>query len=157
MQSNVPYGWQFKDEDVFMPAGKSKRLNCFGLLSRDNKLLFKTTMGRINSDFIIEQLEPLSFAIKKPTVIVLDNARAHTSKKIKSFIPIWQKRGLFIFYLPTYSPHLNIIETLWRKLKYQWLRPQDYSSSDNLFYTTKLILSAVGSDLSINFSKFSLV
>ncbi len=155
MQSSVPYGWQFKDEDVFMPCSKSQRLNCFAFLARDNKLIFKTTTGKIDSNFIIAQLEPLSMNIDKPTVIVLDNAKVHSSKKIKDFIPIWENRGLFIFYLPTYSPHLNIIETLWRKLKYDWLRPQDYSSVDNLFYSVNQILASVGSDLFVNFSKFS--
>ena len=32
-------------------------------------------------------------------------------------LPYWQKRGLFIFFLPPYSPHLNLAETWWRKIK----------------------------------------
>ncbi|WP_156148673.1 transposase [Bacteroides intestinalis] len=28
-------------------------------------------------------------------------------------MPFWQKRGFFLFYLPPYSPHLNIAETIW--------------------------------------------
>jgi len=47
MEPCIPYGWQFKDEDVFMPSSKGKRLNIFGLLSRDNKLLFRTTTQSI--------------------------------------------------------------------------------------------------------------
>ena len=31
----------------------------------------------------------------------------------------WEERGLFVWFLPTYSPHLNIAEILWRKLKYE--------------------------------------
>ena len=27
----------------------------------------------------------------------------------------------YLFYLPTYSPHLHNIETLWRNMKYEWL------------------------------------
>ena len=30
----VPYGWQFKSEEVFMPSAKGVGLNCFALLSR---------------------------------------------------------------------------------------------------------------------------
>ncbi|WP_440432814.1 transposase, partial [Prevotella sp.] len=30
---------------------------------------------------------------------------------------IWEKRGLFLFYLPLYSPELNPAEILWRILK----------------------------------------
>jgi len=32
----------------------------------------------------------------------------------------WKKKGLSIFWLPTYSSELNIIEILWRLIKYSW-------------------------------------
>jgi len=54
-------------------------------------------------------------------------------------IKYWQKRGLFIFYLPTYSPHLSIAETLWRKLKYEWLAASDYEDGQRLQYSVKQI------------------
>jgi transposase len=152
----VPYGWQFKDEQVFMPSSKGAGLNCFSLLSRANDLLFETTRQRITSEFIIEQLERLSFSIKKVTVLVLDNARVHTSQKVKERRPFWQERGLFIFYLPPYSPHLNIAERLWRKLKYEWLQPADYATPDGLFYQVRQVLAAVGTRLKIRFSEFNL-
>lgn len=150
MEPCIPYGWQFKGEDVFMPSEKGKGLNLLGLLSRDSKLLFKTTTGKVDSNFIIEQLEALAFAIQKTTVVVLDNARIHTSAKVRACRDAWEQRGLFIFYLPAYSPHLNLIEILWRKLKYQWLRPEDYTAEDSLFYAVTQILSAFGNTLTID-------
>ena len=130
-------------------------MNLFGLLSRDNDFVFKTTRNKVDSDFVIEVLETLAFSISKLTVIVLDNARVHTSKRFQERRDVWEKRGLFIFYLPPYSPHLNLIETLWRKLKYEWLRPEDYLAEDNLFYAVTQILAAIGDGLSINFAEFS--
>ena len=168
MEPCIPYGWQFKDEDVFIPSEKGKGLILFGLLSRDNRLIFRTTKGKVDSSFVIEQLETLAFTIKKMTVIVLDNARIHTSAKVQACREAWEQRGLFIFYLPAYSPHLvldktappgpvrNLIETLWRKLKYQWLRPQDYASEESLFYLVTQILAAVGRDLTINLASSEL-
>jgi len=152
----VPYGWQFSGENVFMPSSKGAGLNCFGLLSRANELLFEVTRRRVTSEFIIEQLERLSFSIKRTTVLVLDNARIHTSKKVQRQRKFWQQRGLYIFYLPPYSPHLNIAETLWRKLKYEWLQPSDYTSADGLFYQVRQALAAVGKGLEICFSEFKL-
>ena len=152
----VPYGWQFKDERVFMPATKGAGLNCFALLSRAGGLLFETTRKRVTSEFIIEQLEQLSFSIKKITVLVMDNARVHTSKQMQERRQFWQQRGLFIFYLPPYSPHLNIAERLWRKLKYEWLQPSDYASTEGLFYQVRQVLAAVGKELKICFSDFNL-
>jgi transposase len=150
----VPYGWQFPDEVVFMPTQKGGGLNCFALLKRDNECLIETVRENIDSQFIFERLEQLSMGLKRLTVVVLDNARIHTSGIIKERAAVWQNRGLYLFYLPRYSPHLNIVETLWRKLKYEWLSPLDYQSSENLFYQIRLALTAVGENLLIQFSKF---
>ena len=150
----IPYGWQFPDEEVFMPTQKGNGLNCFALLTRRNQCLIETSHETVTSQFIFEQFEDLSWKLRKLTVIVLDNARIHTSQIIKERIKVWQQRGLYIFYLPRYSPHLNIVETLWRKLKYEWLSPTDYQSKENLFYQIRLALKAVGNSLFIRFSKF---
>ncbi len=150
----IPYGWQFPDEEVFMPTQKGAGLNCFALLKRNNECLMETSEQNINSQFILERLEDLSVKLKKLTVIVLDNARIHTSKIIKERIKVWQQRGLYLFYLPRYSPHLNIVEILWRKLKYEWLSPLDYQAKENLFYQIRLALTGVGQNLFIQFSKF---
>lgn len=155
-QPCVPYGWQFPDEEVFMPSAKGEGLNCFALLNRANDCHFATTKGYVDSLFIVEQFEKLSFSIRRLTVVVLDNASIHTAQQIQERRPFWEQRGLYLFYLPPYSPHLNIAETLWRKLKYEWLQPRDYATSDTLFYRVQQALAAVGSSLKIQFSEFSL-
>ena len=154
LEPSIPYGWQFPDEEVFMPAQKGTGLNCFALFSRTNQCLVKTSERTFSAQFIFEQFETLSLNLQKLTVIVLDNARIHTSRIIKERIKIWQSRGLYLFYLPRYSPHLNIVETLWRKLKYEWLTPIDYQSKEHLFYQITLALKAVANSLFIRFSKF---
>ncbi len=151
----IPYGWQFPDEEVFMPTNKGGGLNCLALLSRGNECLIETIEENIDSRFIFDRLERLSTGLKRLTVVVLDNARIHTSRIIKEREQVWRQRGLYLFYLPRYSPHLNIVETLWRKLKYEWLSPLDYQSKENLFYQIRLALTAVGENLFIKFSKFT--
>jgi transposase len=54
-------------------------------------------------------------------------------------------------YLPTYSPQLNIAETVWRKLKYEWLSAEDYESKGHLQYAVRQALSAFGKSLKIKF------
>lgn len=149
----VPYAWQFADEDIWMPSSQGPGLNCFGLVARDNTFIFRTTTQSIDSSFIIEQLERFSVTIVKETVVVLDNAKAHTAEAVQVRRPSWEQRGLTLFYLPPYSPQLNLAEVLWRKLKYEWLRPHDYLCFENLRYAVRLALAAVGSLLGINFSK----
>ena len=148
----VPYAWQFDDEQVWMPASQGPGLNCFGLLRRDNTLLFRTCTQNLTSTFIIEQLDRLSLSLSRETVVVLDNARVHTAAAVQACRAAWEQRGLTLFYLPPYSPQLNLAETLWRKLKYEWLRPHDYLSFDHLHYAVQLALAAVGSQLTIAFS-----
>lgn len=151
----VPYGWQFSDEAVSMPSAKGAGINCFGLFTRSNKSVVATSENSIKAEFVIRQLERLSFSIKKITVVVLDNARIHTGNQMMERIKYWQQRGLFIFYLPTYSPHLNIAETVWRKLKYEWLAASDYEDRQRLQYSVKQILNEFGKSLRINFSDFN--
>jgi len=152
----VPYGWQFPDEDVFMPSTQGAGLNCIAFLQRNNQSSCQVRREGINSQFIFEQFEQLSLRIRKLSVVVLDNASVHTAKIIKQRREVWEGRGLFLFYLPRYSPHLNIVEILWRKLKYEWLSPLDYETDEGLFYAVRQALAAVGTSLRINFSKFGL-
>jgi hypothetical protein len=98
-EGNVPYGWQFKDENISIKTAKGKRLNCFGMITRDNKFEFTTTYEIIDTQFIIEKINQFSYEIKRHTVIVLDNAKVHQSKFFKSMRDVWAKRNLFIFYL----------------------------------------------------------
>lgn len=116
----VPYGWQLKGEDVSVPSQRVARLNIFGMITRDNRYEGFTTEGRMTADKVVSFLDDFSFRISKDTFVVLDNATVHRNRWIKELRPIWEKRGLFIFYLPPYSPHLNIAETHWRVLKGKW-------------------------------------
>ena len=154
LEPNVPYGWQFRDEEVSMPSEKGVGINCFGLFTRSNRSWTATSERAIDAAFVVEQLERFSWSLYKPTVVVLDNARIHTGKKMRERIGAWERRGLFVFYLPTYSPHLNIAETVWRKLKYEWLSAADYESRGHLQYAVSLALAAFGKSLRIRFSGF---
>jgi transposase len=147
----VPYGWQFDDEHVYIPSLKADRLNIFGMIDRNNRYDGFCTTESINADKIIDFLDRLSLKVEKDTFVVLDNASVHRNGKIKMLSNLWEQRGLFLFYLPPYSPHLNIAETLWRILKGKWIRPQDYISTDTLFYTVNRALADIGNGVSINF------
>jgi hypothetical protein len=59
--------------------------------------------------------------------VVLDNASAHTTEMLDGFREQYRHRMEFVF-LPTYSPHLNLIERLWRLMREQMTRNQFYMS-----------------------------
>ena len=153
LQPCVPYGWQFEGERVTMPSEPGWGVNCFALISRDNRCHARLTQETITAAFVSGELDAFSRALSRPTVVVVDNARVHT-KAVKAREAAWQERGLFVLFLPPYSPHLNIAETLWRKLKYEWLRPADYADEERLRLSVWQALRAVGTSLSIQFSPF---
>lgn len=151
-QGYVPYGWQFADEDLAIEVCRGKKVNVFGLYNRQNDFHFWIKEANINSVQVIEMLDEFSWRIKRPTLVVLDNASPHRSKKVNAMFDIWRQRGLYIFFLPPYSPQLNLIERLWKELKEGWLQVQDYQSTDKLFYALWMICSAIGDELKMNTS-----
>lgn len=59
--------------------------------------------------------------------VVLDNASAHTTAIVAAFAAEHQPQ-LELVYLPTYSPHLNHIERLWRLMRSNVTRNHFYDS-----------------------------
>ena len=68
----------------------------------------------------------------------------HTSDAILDKLEEWHERNLRIFTLPTYSPQLNLIEILWRFIKYEWLKIDAYSSWESLVASVEKILKEFG-------------
>lgn len=149
----VPYGWQFPGENITIPSDRGARLNIWGMIDYDSRYHGFCSTESMTSERIADFLDRFSLTIRKTTFVVLDNAKVHRSKYMKEMRKIWEKRGLYLFFLPPYSPHLNIAETLWRMLKGQWIQPADYVSTDNLFYAVNRGLAGLGTTHFINFSK----
>ncbi len=97
-------------------------------MSRKGKLIFEMHDTTINSDILIEFMDNFCKQITKRTILVLDNAPIHKSKKFKAKIESWREQDLYILFITPYSPELNIIEILWKHIKYYWL---DFKAFDN--------------------------
>jgi transposase len=138
-----------------MAVEKAYKINMPGFINRRSQYMGMMTESCIDSGTVIEFPEKLSFSIQKKTVLIPDNARVHKSRSIIERIPFRQQRGLFITFFPPYSPHLNIAETVWRKLKKEWLNPEDCLEKDKLFYAANRWLAALGTHVSIKFRHFN--
>lgn len=90
--------------------------------------------------------------ITHKTVVVLDHASIHTSDEFTDRIPYCKKQGLISKYWPPYSPELNLIEILWRRIKYTWLPFSAYACLNTLSEALEVILSHVGSEYQITFT-----
>lgn len=152
-QGYVPYGWQFPGENVFVPSMKSARLNIFGMINRNSDYRGFTSRQSIKAENVAGFIDSFSMTITRPTFIVLDNASVHTGGLMKESLDKWRQRGLYVFFLPPYSPHLNIAETLWRVLKTKWIKPSHYVDTNTLFNATHDILGAIGDAYIVNYGK----
>ena len=148
----VPYGWRKVGRTDGIPSERSSRINVFGLMSRNNEPESYCSSGSFTSELIIACIDNFFVsATKGRTVIIMDNASVHSGAAFKEKIEEWKEQDLFIFFLPRYSPHLNLIEILWRKIKYEWLKPADYENLKTLEEALKNILTGFGRDFFINF------
>lgn len=153
MNSYLPSAWQKKDGQIAIVPNKYARTNVFGLMSRDMDFYAYTTRSTIDSNTAITFMEIFikERKHKVPTVVILDNASMHTSVEFEIAMDDWKDEDVHIFFLPKYSPHLNLIETLWRKIKYEWLQQHKLNGSDAFFAALDDILSKIGSEYNINF------
>lgn len=150
---SIPYGWIPEGEQRSIRSAKDRVCNFFGLLCRKGDLKVYSTAQNINSQFIIECIDEIADQIQIPTVLVMDNAPWHKSNMVQAKQEEWNEKGLFLFYLPIYSPHLNLIETLWRKIRYEWLRPENYLSAEKLKEALANIITKYNDEYSVNISK----
>lgn len=82
---------------------------------------------------------------------LMDQASIHTSDKIIEKLDEWKTRNLEIFWLPTYSPKQNLIEILWKFVKYEWIEVSAYESWNNFLNYLRKVLDNFGKEYVINF------
>ena len=153
LQPCVPYLWQKKGQTVGLPAqAHPRRLSVLGFLSRQGRLHWFATQEKLTAQFVIESVEALLPDLPCPTVLVLDNATVHRSKTVRAKRREWKQKRLRLLFLPPYCPHLNLIETLWRLVKYRWLWPEAYTDFGTLCQSVTDILAQVGTKYQVSFA-----
>lgn len=151
LKPDIPYAWQEKSERITLRSCQSKRINVLGLMNCNHQLDYEIHLGKVDSDIVINFLDKFSQTLSKPTVIVMDQASIHTSDKIIEKLDEWKTRKLDIFWLPTYSPKQNLIEILWKFVKYEWIEVSAYESWNNFINYLRKVLDNFGKEYVINF------
>ena len=67
-----------------------------------------------------------------PRVVVLDNAGIHTSKAVRAARQGLAKLGIFLYYLPAYSPELNRIEPVFKQVKHNDMPIRSFTTRADL-------------------------
>ena len=152
LDPTIPYAWQEPKNVIELPAMRYGRINVLGFLNRNNDLHAYMFEQSIHTGVVIACFDAFCHTITQKTVVVVDNASIHRSEAFEDRMPYWKKHGLIIKYLPPYSPELNLIEILWRRIKYTWLPFSAYACLNALSEALEAILSQVGSEYQITFA-----
>jgi len=152
LDPSIPYAWQAAGAVIELPAMRYGRINVLGFMNRHNDFHPYMFEQSVHSGVVIACFDAFCQTLTKKTVVVLDNASIHRSEEFEERMPFWKEQGLLLKYLPAYSPELNLIEILWRHIKYRWLPFSAYQCLNALIEALENILSNVGSKYQITFA-----
>ncbi len=152
---SVPYAWQPLGALLEVPAKRTARIKVLGLLTQDNQFESFNFTGAINSEIVIacfEEFIRLRGPSSIPRIIILDQSSTHTSYEMLAKLPVWEQQGIILKFRPAHCSELNLIEILWRFIKYSWLPFSAYLSFDNLVKELENILTKIGDEFRVNFA-----
>ena len=148
----VPYAWQPVGERIEIEQTGGRSINVLGFLRRNATFTPYVVESSINSETVIACMDHFAKTLEKETVVVIDNAPAHRSGAFAAHLPKWKEQGLRIYFLPSYSPELNLIELLWQRIKYTWMPLSAYGSFTALKAALEEILIGIGTKYRITFA-----
>lgn len=120
---------------VFTPGQNAKQY-VFGAVNYvTGALVWLTWSNKNNVGFrqLLNQVLALHENDRRRVVLVVDNFRIHQAKAVKAWLQN-HRQQLRLYFLPTYAPHLNPIERVWRHFR--------RNVTDNYFFRTMARLMA---------------
>ena len=119
--------WCYARTFISSPSGRH-RYNVLGALDAVTKeVITFTNEDYINSTSVCALLDKIFHGGGKaiPITVVMDNARYQRCELVKQHA---KKLNIELLFLPSYSPHLNLIERLWKFVKKECLYSVYYES-----------------------------
>jgi transposase len=115
---SIGYTWALKGiQPTVKTSGIRKAYRVFGLLDCfGGRLYQRGLVGKFNSDTYADFLTWVLTQTTDHLILIQDNVAYHTSAAMHTFYVDHADR-LTVYQLPAYSPDLNPIEGLWKKVK----------------------------------------
>jgi putative transposase len=113
---------------------EGRRVNVLAALVKHGAapaLYWTTKAGSFRAEHLLRFFAELP-AVSIPTVVVLDNGSIHRSQIIAAAQPHLWETGIYLYFLPPYSPHLNEIEPAFRVIKHDGLPARRYATVPSL-------------------------
>jgi transposase len=115
VEYEAPQGRRVNAMAAYRPYGTSPRLDVF------------TAERTWTSYDLLGFLGALPWS-KAPRVVVLDNAGLHTGRVVREARRRLAGRGIYLHFLPPYSPELNEIEPVFRQVKYHEMPQRSHTT-----------------------------
>ena len=131
MEYEAPRGRRVNALAAYRPYDRSPRLDVF------------TAERTWTSYDLLGFLGALPWS-KVPRVVVLDNAALHTGKVIGVARARLARRGIYLYFLPPYSPELDEIEPVFRQVKYHEMPQRSHATRLGLREAVEAAFSGYG-------------
>ena len=129
-------------------TGNRATVSAMSALSPQSRLVFRLHEKRITSVEVIDFLQQLLDSHpRRHVVVVMDQARPHTSKQTMTYLET--RPRLHVFYLPPYSPDWNPDEKVWNYLKNQELKAHRAQTRKELYDLTERKLRGMSENESL--------
>ena len=128
----MSYTWVRKRQRKRVPYEnpEGRRVNALAALVKGGAtpaLYWVAKPGSLRAAHLVSFLRELP-PVSVPTVVVLDNGSIHRSKETRAAIADLWARGVYLYFLPPYSPDLNDIEPVFGVVKHRQLPERRYTS-----------------------------
>jgi hypothetical protein len=77
-------------------------------------------------------ITPDDWRRERELVIWVDNYSVHKSERVKQELPLLERAGVTLCYLPSYTPELSKIEPIWQDVKYHEMTKRSYTDVKEL-------------------------
>ena len=125
--------WALRGQQPEIPApGKNEKQVVYGGVDyKTGKLTYTLAATKCGAAFLLFLMVLVKQYVGKKIILVCDNGRFHTTQAVQAWLEEHRDQ-ITVYWLPPYSPSLNLIERLWGHLKRTVLANVLYESLDDL-------------------------
>ena len=131
--------WAPVGQQPEVPApGKNEKMVVYGGVDyRTGKVTYTLARSKCGAEFLTFLMVLVAAYAGRKIRLVCDNGRFHTTKAVQEWLAA-HRDEIEVFWLPPYSPSLNLIERLWGHLKRTILANVLFASLDDLVSAFRL-------------------
>ena len=123
--------WDLKGKRVRIPyENQYKSLRFFGAYDLYGELFHIQYEGSFTSLSFVQCLNLMHQQVGR-FIVLADNARAHTAKRVQKFC---DKKGIELIFLPVGRPEISAIETIWQKTNKKFIHGKFHKDIEQLVF-----------------------